>query len=145
MLVNWTKLGLKTIPLLNETGQVTETIFIQPGWNHLKNVQWEQAIRNESIAKQVESGVIELQADKIEIVEEERTFEDDKGKSKKRKVKTVQTEGKDFSDLGAEEALKVIEDCYNLDTLASWRKVESRDELRAAIANRIEKIETAGE
>jgi len=46
--------------------------------------------------------------------------------------------------LQAQRALEVVLDTYSLDTLNIWRKVEHRDEIRAAIANQIESVEMHG-
>jgi hypothetical protein len=45
-----------------------------------------------------------------------------------------------LKDLEANEALKVVLDTWNIDTLEKWRKDESRDEIRAAISNQIEEV-----
>jgi len=45
-----------------------------------------------------------------------------------------------LKELPANEAIDVIVETFRLDTLEEWKKVESRDEVRSAIANQIEAV-----
>lgn len=147
MLVNWTKLGLKTIELLNEAGKAEDTIFLLPGWNHISEEKWIKARRNAQVASQIERGVIveagkEVTKEVTEVVKEKD--KDGKTVKKEKKVEVKTVEQVPFSELEPEEALKIIADTYNMETLAELKKEESRDEIRAAIANRLEEIEKEG-
>jgi hypothetical protein len=45
-----------------------------------------------------------------------------------------------LKEMKAQEALDIVLDTWNTETLAIWRKEESRDEIRAAISNQIELV-----
>lgn len=143
MIVEWTKTGLKTIPLMNKKGREEKTIFLQPGFNDILDKEWNMARRNQMILDQIEAGVIKEVGEKEEI-EVEKIIEDEYGEAEKKKVKVKKAKSTSIAELAPEEALKIIEDTASVSTLEAWRKVESRDEIRAAISNKLQEIEDYG-
>jgi hypothetical protein len=47
---------------------------------------------------------------------------------------------KNLKDYSAKEAIKLVEDCVNPDTLKKWTMEETREEVRAKLARRCEKL-----
>ncbi|GHV81177.1 hypothetical protein AGMMS49944_29680 [Spirochaetia bacterium] len=47
---------------------------------------------------------------------------------------------KNLKDYTAKEAIKLVEDCVNPDTLKKWTREETREEVRAKLARRCEKL-----
>jgi hypothetical protein len=47
---------------------------------------------------------------------------------------------KNLKDYPAKEAIKLVEDCVNPDTLKKWTREETREEVRAKLARRCEKL-----
>lgn len=132
MIVKWNEARVKIIP--SQNGKL---ITLLPGHNEVNGKDWKAA--REMVEADIKSGRIT----EVEPVLEEVPVKDDKGKETPAK-KTVIKSAKAFKDLEPEEALKIVAETYSLETLEAWRKAERRDELRAALAEQIEKVNKAG-
>jgi hypothetical protein len=128
MIINWAKkgAGLLTISKI-ENEAIVKTIFILPGFNDIEDKDWE-GIKNQLLDK-IKSG-------DIRVVEEEV----EKKVEVNGKIKTKKYTAKQFANLSANKALEVVAEAWDLKTLEKWRGEESRDEIRAALAEQIEKV-----
>lgn len=148
MIVNWKKkdAGLKVIPLVNEAGKIERNLVFLPGYNEISEADWNKARRHPTIAEQLKKGDFEeigkVKIEEVSVVKE--VVKEVDGKEKKVKEtkteKVEKIEEQPLKDIEAAKALDIIKDTFALDTLEAWRKAESRDEIRAAIANQIEKV-----
>jgi len=158
MIVNWKGDGLKVISVIDASSGkkvITGTVTLLPGHNIVKDTDWENMEKQDSLQLSIKSGrlvPIGKQAEKVikenvvKIVEEE---DEDGNISKKKKIekkekKITATEPILLKDMKAEEARQIVKDTYNLETLEAWRKDEGRDEIRAEIANQIDFVNRGG-
>jgi len=142
MIINWTKQGLKTISIkaANKASKIKKTVKLLPGFNEVPDDEWKEIKQNPMIQKQIELGIIVEVAEKKEV---KKKVKNGKGEEIE---KTVVESGKakQLKDLDAEAVVAMVEDTFDVDLLKKWKKEESRDEIRAAIANQLEKILKGG-
>jgi len=154
MIINWKKpkAGVKVIPLLSDDGRIEKNIMFLPGYNEVSEADWNKARKHEQVQDYIKRGFFEeVGTVKEEVVEvpvmdkKGKEVKDEAGKVKTEKKKVEVIEEVKLSELDAEKALSIVNDTYMIDTLEAWRKEEGRDEIRAAIANQIEKINKEGQ
>ena len=138
MIVNWKKpkAGVKIVPITNERGEIEKNLVLLPGYNEVSEEDWNKARNHAQIADYIKRGFFEEVGEVKELPQTEEEKKNGKKNGKKKsKIKEIP-----LGKLKAEKALEVVNDTYQIETLEKWRKVESRDEIRAAIANQIEAI-----
>lgn len=146
MIVKWTKpnAGLKILharSTKNKDQSVVSgkgMVILQPGANEVDDELWK--IARESLSHDPEKNFI------IEVVAKEIVEKLPEGMKESEAKKTPDgkyeiTGGKSISSLDKNQALELISDTWNLETLKKWRKESSSEELRTAIANQIEEVE----
>jgi hypothetical protein len=133
MIIKWKKSNPKVIPLLIEksekdgkTGQIKGSILLMEGINCVKDEEWKAAAKN--LDDRIDKPFIEVIEDAVEV-------QDPKNPKKK-----VMKSAKGLEKFEAKEAVKMVEDCFNIKTLEFWLDNEGRNEVRAAIAKKIEDI-----
>jgi hypothetical protein len=134
MIIKWKKSNPKVIPLLIEknekdgkTGQIKGSILLMEGINCVKDEEWKAAAKN-----------LDDRIDKpfIEVIEDSSKEVVDPKNPKKKVMKPV----KGLEKFEAKEAVEMIDDCFSIPTLEFWLDNEGRNEIRAAIAKKIEDI-----
>lgn len=134
MIINWKDSGPWVIDAGNQGGPkigLTNTYRVLPGCNEIPDEDWEKIKKISIVQTFLSAGLIEEFGTR-----QQEVIKTPEGESKVEVVKP-----KAFKDLSPEEALKIVADTWDSEQLVKWRKSENRDELRAAIANQIEKIE----
>jgi hypothetical protein len=127
MIVNWKKekAGLLTVSKMIK-GVIVKTISILPGHNEINDDDWE-GIKGQLQSK-IDEGHIEVVAK--EVVKE---IELENGKTKTKKSTATK-----LAELEPDQALEIVQNTFDIKTLQKWRKSETRDEIRAAVADQIE-------
>jgi hypothetical protein len=129
MIIRWKKNNPVTIPLVGAGSNAPRgTIRLIEGLNKVEKDEWE-------IAKKHLKGFQEKYYDEIK--------DDIKVKkpvmiSGKEVMKEVSVMG--LSGFEAGEAIEMIDDCFNVETLEAWLVDENRDEIRAAIKEKLSAI-----
>jgi hypothetical protein len=132
MIIKWNEARVKVIP--TNSGK---TIILLPGHNEVSKVSWEGARPNV---------VGDIASKRIEEIGVEIDSEDKKGPGGKPsgEVKITIKEAKALKDLTPEKAEAIVQETYSLDTLKKWKKVESRDSVRAVIADQMDNVNHQG-
>jgi len=165
------KSGILTVPVMNKQGIVTKTLVLSPGHNEISNEDWEliephlkDQIENgfiKPVAKLVENKVDSDRVEKIQnkLKEVEETINKTEDKKEKKELEKEKKELEEalskvkkkdklqpvsLEDLDSEEASKIVQDTFNLETLRNWKKSEGRESVRVSIMNQIEEIEKPG-
>ena len=149
MLVNWTYGDVNIVPLskldargiARPVGQYT----LLPGINDIPENKWEQiklGVKNspyQGFLKVVKSKIVEVEKEVEEVVKNKTT-----GKTEKKKIKKKVKEEKaiSFDKIDNDEALALIDECYNLETLEMWRKLDIEKNIKNAIDEKAEAINT---
>jgi hypothetical protein len=129
MIIRWKKNNPVTIPLVGKDKISPKgKIRLIEGLNTVDQKDWE-------IAKQHLKGFQEKYYDEINDNVKVKKKVMQSGKEIEKEVMVMGLSGFD-----ANEAIKMIDDCFNVDTLEAWREEESRDEIRAAIKEKLEAI-----
>jgi hypothetical protein len=129
MIIRWKKSNPVTIPLVG-SGKIAPSgkIRLLEGLNKVNPDEWE-------IAKKHLKGFQEKYYDEIK----------DDIKIKKKVIQGGKEVEKEVMVMGlsgfeAEEAIEMIDDCFNVDTLKAWQEKEDRDEIRAALKEKLDAI-----
>lgn len=141
MIINWKKpgAGVKFIPLVNADGRIERQLTFLPGYNEISESDWNKARNHDQIKDYLKRGWFE-EIGKVETVEVVKEVVAEDGKKEKVKEKADIIKEMKLSEIEPEKALEIVKDTYKLETLEAWKKGESRDEIRAAIATQIEGI-----
>lgn len=109
---------------------VTGSVMLRPGSNQVNDLQW--SYMQTILQPKIDSGEIST----VTIIKE---------KEKAGKI-VKQEEAKTLPEMEPDEAVKVVGQCINLDTLNEWKKIPKlSDEVRFAITKQIEEITVKGE
>lgn len=128
MIIHWKPNRVKVVPIVAKNSPtVVGKVTLMPGNNVITDSEWDGI--KDNLKYELEKGLISEIVQEIPEVDKE-------GKETGKKV-TV----KEFRKMEAERAEEIVKDTYNLKTLKSWKKNESRDSVRAAIQNQIDAIE----
>jgi len=128
MIINWAKkdAGLLTVSKVIDN-KIVKTLFLLPGHNEIDDADWE-GIKGQLLDKIKDGTIIPIE------VETKKSIEVN-GKEKTKKITTTK-----FSEFPANKALEIVEDTFDINVLKKWKAKESRDEIRAAIAQQIELV-----
>jgi hypothetical protein len=147
MLVEWTKMKVKIIPVVGANGKSTENIILLPGVTDVDDEKWnkvrslvDQDIRTKRIIEH------HATVTDIEVETEVEVKDEESGEMKKeiKKEKKPFHKGKSLKSLTPDEAEEIVKNTFNLETLNKWKTNENRDSIRAAIMNQIELVEKEG-
>ena len=118
---------IKCVPLIATTAG-TKNLAIErtqvqllPGTNEVTDAEWE--VMKPHLTREIKNGVIS-------------TIEVNAAKSKK----TPDGKAHDLKNMPAREALTIVGECVNPDTLAKWHHEETREEIRLAIIERMKEL-----
>jgi hypothetical protein len=129
--------GQLVIPIIDyeadkgaEASTPTGFVRLMPGYNNVPDEKWN--IIKKELRDKMEKGLIELQGKKGKDAEGNEIIE-----------------GCPLRDINVVTALKIVKDCFNIDTLKEWLentegRRETRDEIRLEIKNQIAMIESGG-
>jgi hypothetical protein len=140
MLVEWTKMKVKVVPIIGLNGKVAENIILLPGVNDVDDDKWNQA--RSCVDKDIRTNRI---IEKHVTLQEKEVEVKNKETDEVKKEKKVVVKGKTLKQLSLDQASKIVENTFNLDTLNKWKEKESRDSIRALIMTQLEKVEKEGE
>jgi len=138
MILNWKPQHLNVIPIpagKPVPGYDADSIILLPGVNEIPDEVWEKV--KPSLVKHLKAGNL-IAIEEIKTIEKEGKPDKD---GKKEKIKEKTSVSKKFIDLEPEECLGLIAQTNNLPTLEIWKKSETRDEIRIALAERIADID----
>jgi len=137
MILNWKPQHLNVVPIPAGKpipGYDADSIILFPGVNEISDKVWEK-IKPSLIAHLNAGNLVAIE--EVKIIEEEGKPNKD---GKKEKIKEKISVSKKFTDLDPEECLGLIAQTNNLPTLEIWKKSETRDEIRIALAERIAEV-----
>lgn len=133
MIIEWTKVNVKIIPIIKGNVNIGKVTLL-PGNNEVNKEEWEAA--RVHVLDQIKTGVIKEHATQV-------TEEVSGGKGKPKKPITKLTV-KEFNKLDIPEAEEIVKNTFNLKTLKTWKKKEGRDTVAALIKEQIELVEKHG-
>jgi len=139
MIVENTKVGLLIVPMVVRN-VVVKNIHLIPGNNEVPAGDWSNS--RDLVKDKIELGVV-IEHGSPEIEEYSEEWENEKGKKYsvyRTRIKKV----KNFREMSLRDSEDIVKKTYNMETLLSWKKRESRDSIRLALMNQIEAVENYG-
>lgn len=126
MIIHWK--GARLLALSEKTS-------LMPGINIVADSEWKGYVQSKGIKRKMKTGQLELIAGKVET----EPLKGSGGVLVPGKEKVTLT-SKDPWKLEPNEALRVVELTLDIKTLEVWQKNESREEIRLAILQQIDKM-----
>lgn len=129
MLVKYNKVNCLHVPLSVSDGKDTHKtvspvqVSFVPGVNSVKDTDWKKCAAHPTVKAMMEDG-------DIEVIESKSGSDSDKKDG-----------APDLKDMNAKDAIKAVKATANPDLLEDWKKLESRETVKKAIVDQLDKID----
>ncbi len=137
MFVKYNKEGILSLPVPGGN-----TIILKPGVNpNINDEDWEKVAKNPVVNKKIENDIIVAMTSKLKTAK--------KAEDKKQVQESIQKEldngaSNDLAEYSAKEAIKLIEETYDVEMLKNWKYEEKRGKVVKSIEEQLSLIEKQG-